>query len=183
GRPRSRNPDRHPETGRVHMRWVIRMPTSSSLGSVVTRRVRAEGGLWFSFRPRPSTTIWLRGDDAEQGQAWQRARGIKRASGDVIAYRWHEQNRARKRILGPVSRFKSEAAAWKEVERLRLGPREGLQTVNDLVDHWKKREDRRASSTWDTYQGYIRKWITPAWGSQELPEVKAVDVEEWLGAL
>src|ERR1022692_2973037 len=109
---------------------------------------------------------------------------IKRVSGDVIAYRWHEQNRARKRILGPVSKFKSEAAAWKEVERLRLGPKDGLLTVNDLVGHWKDKEaNRRAFSTWDTYQGYIRKWIAPTWGSRELQEVKAVDVEDWLGAL
>jgi integrase len=109
---------------------------------------------------------------------------IKRASGDVIAYRWHEQSRARKRILGPASKFKSESAAWKEIERLRLGPKEGLQTLNDLVDHWKEREgNRRAPSTWGTYQGYIRKWITPTWGSHALPDVKAVDVEDWLGAL
>jgi integrase len=109
---------------------------------------------------------------------------IQRASGDVIAYRWHEQNRARKRILGPASKLKSEAAAWKEVERLRLGPKDGLRTLNDLVDHWKEREaNRRASSTWNTYQGYIRKWITPTWGSQELSGLKAIDVEDWLRAL
>ena len=109
---------------------------------------------------------------------------LERASGAVIAYRWYEQNRARKKILGPVSKFKSEAAAWKEVERLKLGQRDGLRTMNDLVDHWKEKEaSRRASSTWDTYEGYIRKWIAPTWGSRALNEVRAVDVEDWLGGL
>lgn len=109
---------------------------------------------------------------------------LERASGAVIAYRWHEQNRARKKILGPVSKFKSEAAAWKEVERLKLGRKDGLRTINDLVDHWKEKEaSRRAFSTWDTYEGYIRKWIAPTWGSRALNEVRAVDVEDWLGDL
>ena len=109
---------------------------------------------------------------------------LERASGAVIAYRWYEQSRASKKILGPVSKFKSEAAAWKEVERLRLGRKDGLRTMNDLVDHWKEKEaSRRAFSTWDTYEGYIRKWIGPTWGSRALNEVKAVDVEDWLHSL
>jgi len=109
---------------------------------------------------------------------------IKRASGDVIVYRWHEQNRERKRILGPVSKFRTEALAWREVERLGLRRKGDLQTVNDLIYHWQEKEaSRRASSTWDTYQGYIRKWIAPTWGSRALNEVKAVDVEAWLAAL
>jgi integrase len=109
---------------------------------------------------------------------------IKRLSGTVIAYRWHEQGRERKRVLGPASKFKTEASAWKEVERLGLGQKGDLKTVNDLIKHWQKKEAaRRASSTWQTYQGYIRKWVAPAWGSRELNEVKAVDVEDWLGDL
>jgi len=109
---------------------------------------------------------------------------IRRTSGDVVAYRWYENNREHKKILGPVSKYKSEAAAWKEIERLRIGRKVGLHTVNDLVDHWREREaKRRASSNWDNYQGYIRKWIIPVWGSRELQEVKAVDVEDWLGTV
>ncbi len=109
---------------------------------------------------------------------------LERASGAVIAYRWYEHNRACKKILGSVSKFKSETAAWKEVERLRLGRKDGLRTMNDLLDQWKEKEaSRRASSTWDTYEGYIRKWIAPTWGSRALNEVKAVDVEDWLHGL
>ena len=46
---------------------------------------------------------------------------LKRATGDVIAYRWHEEGRERKRVVGLASELKTEAAAWREVERLGLG--------------------------------------------------------------
>jgi integrase len=35
---------------------------------------------------------------------------IKRSAGDVLAYRWYEDGREKKRILGPAIKFKSEHA-------------------------------------------------------------------------
>ena len=109
---------------------------------------------------------------------------LKRSTGDVLAYRWHEDGRERKRILGPVGKFKSLAAAWIEVERLGLGRKGGPETVEQLAQHWKEKESgRRALSTSETISGYLANWIVPAWGSRLLNEVKAVDVEDWLGKL
>src|SRR5437868_14346060 len=109
---------------------------------------------------------------------------IKRSAGDVLAFRWHEDGRERKRILGPVGQFKSEAAAWKEVERLGLGRKGSPETVEQLAQHWKEKESsRRAFSTSETISGYLANWIVPALGSRLLNEVKAVDVEGWLGKL
>ena len=109
---------------------------------------------------------------------------IKRSAGDVLAYRWHENGRERKRILGPASKLKSEAAAWKEVERLRLGRKGSPETVEQLAQHWKEKESsRRAFSTSETISGYLANWVVPAWGSRLLNEVKAVDVEDWLAKL
>src|SRR5438309_1023504 len=109
---------------------------------------------------------------------------IKRSAGDVLAFRWHEDGRERKRILGPVGQFKSEAAAWKEVERLRLGRKGSPETVEQLAQHWKEKESsRRAFSTSETISGYLANWVVPAWGSRSLNEVKAVDVEDWLAKL
>jgi hypothetical protein len=106
---------------------------------------------------------------------------IKRAAGDVLAYRWHDDGRERKKILGPVSTFKSEGAAWKEVDRLRLGRKGNPETVEQLSQHWKEKESsRRAFSTSETISGYLTNWVVPAWGSRLLNEVKAVDVEDWL---
>ena len=45
---------------------------------------------------------------------------LKRATGDVIAYRWYEDGKGRKRILGLASEIKTEAVAWRKVERLGL---------------------------------------------------------------
>ena len=53
---------------------------------------------------------------------------VERKSGlQVWVYRWFEEDQAgepwrRKRALGAITRFKSETAAWREVERLGLGP-------------------------------------------------------------
>ena len=109
---------------------------------------------------------------------------IKRVTGDVIAYRWHENGKERKRILGLVSSLKTEAAAWKEVERFGIGKKGHPETLNQLSAHWhEKEEGRRAYSTVATIDGYLNNWILPAWGAKLLCEVKAVDVESWLGGL
>ncbi len=109
---------------------------------------------------------------------------VKRSSGDVIVYRWHQSGRERKRALGPVRKFRTEAEAWKEVERLGLGRNGTPQTLEELVVHWKQKENGRlAFSTMCTYYGYLKNWVIPAWGLHELHEIKAVDVEEWLNKL
>jgi len=93
-----------------------------------------------------------------------------------------------------ASRFKSDAAAKQEAERLGLGRpiEEGPRTLKELVDHWLDTEcpatdedpnERRAFSTRDNYRGYVRKWVKPRWGDQALDEVKAVAVESWLSTL
>ena len=40
---------------------------------------------------------------------------IKRSAGDVLAYRWHDDGRERKKILGPVSKFKTWRVEWSAV--------------------------------------------------------------------
>jgi len=93
-----------------------------------------------------------------------------------------------------ASRFKSDAAAQQEAERLGLGrPIEaGPRTLKGLVDHWLDTEcagtdhdpnERRVFSTRDNYRGYLRKWVKPRWSDQALDEVKAIAVETWLSTL
>jgi integrase len=123
---------------------------------------------------------------------------IERKSGAVVVYRWYKPGpngtpREQKRVLGPAKELRSEAAAWREVERLGLGRRSeyGPRNIKELVDHWLEKEcsmedgteSRRAFSTKDTYRGYLRKWIVPRWGDYALEEVKAIAVEEWLATL
>jgi hypothetical protein len=69
---------------------------------------------------------------------------VKRKNGKkVVIWRWYEagqdgKSRERWKTLGLASRFKSDAAAQKEAERLGLGrPIEaGPRTLKELVDHW-----------------------------------------------
>jgi len=109
---------------------------------------------------------------------------LKRATGDVIAYRWYENGKERKRVLGLATALRTEAAMWKEVERLCIGRKGCPETLKQLADHWQyKEKGKRAFSTIATVEGYIKNWITPTWGSLLLNEVKAVAVESWLGGL
>jgi integrase len=123
---------------------------------------------------------------------------IERRSGAVVVYRWYEPGpndkpREHKRVLGLATQFRSQASAWREVERLGLGRRteDGPRNFKGLVDHWLEKEcsmddgpeSRRAFSTKDSYRGYLRKWIVPRWGDYTLDEVKAIAVEEWLATL
>ena len=44
-------------------------------------------------------------------------------------------------------------------------------------------DNRKSYATQDTYEGYLKKWILPRWKSYRLPDVKAVQVEQWLKSL
>jgi hypothetical protein len=69
---------------------------------------------------------------------------VKRKNGKkVVIWRWYEtgqdgKSRERWKTLGLASRFKSDAAAQQEAERLGVGRpiEEGPRTLKELVDHW-----------------------------------------------
>ena len=110
---------------------------------------------------------------------------VKRKNGKkVVIWRWYEigprgKSRERWKTLGLASRFKSDAAARREAERLGLGRtiEEGPRTLKELVDHWLETEcpetdddpnQRRASplgttivatsGSGSTLDGEIRLW-------------------------
>lgn len=124
---------------------------------------------------------------------------VERKSGlQVWVYRWFEKDQAgepwrRKRALGAITRFKSETAAWREVERLGLGrsfDESGPRNLKELVDHYTQKEldtepgkERLAFATSETYRLMLKNWVMPRWGTYPLDDIKAVAVEEWLGKL
>jgi site-specific recombinase XerD len=61
----------------------------------------------------------------------------------------------------------------------------GPITVSERTDHYRQRE-LKPDTTWKThstkvtYEGYLRKWILPRWGSYFVTEVRAGEVELWL---
>jgi len=117
--------------------------------------------------------------------------------------------RYRKVVVGTVEEFKSETDAQKAVGALRLTineqtPRQQLKEISfeTLVQHYRQHEmpdifyresqlpeqlaedeNRKSYATQDTYEGYLKKWILPRWKSYRLPDVKSVQVEQWLKSL
>jgi len=124
----------------------------------------------------------------------------RRRGPDVWAFRWREPGcdgrRVHRRIVvGTIEQFKNESAAAKAIVALRREIkghdcrwRKRLLTLRHLVEHYKQRElgsdnDWKTYSTKSAYQGYLRKWIVPRWGSFTLSSIRTIEVECWLGKL
>jgi integrase len=101
----------------------------------------------------------------------------------------------RKRQLGTLDQYKTEAAAERAVRSWRLAINSnqihafsGI-TLRDVIEHFRskelagKGENRRAWSTRHRYESYLNRWIAPRWGKEELGSIKAPVVEEWLDDL
>jgi integrase len=101
----------------------------------------------------------------------------------------------RKRQVGTLDQYKTEAAAERAVRswRLAINSNEANAfsgiTMQDLIDHFRMKEldgsvqQGRAWSTRNRYETYLKKWIEPRWGKQELAAIKTPMVEEWLEQL
>ncbi len=113
---------------------------------------------------------------------------------DVWEFRWREpspdgKRKHRRMVVGSVDEFTNELAARQAIVGLRLdiNPRvarvkAGPITVSELTDHYRQRE-LKPDTTWKThspkvtYEGYLRKWSLPRWGSSFVTEVRAGEVE------
>ena len=101
----------------------------------------------------------------------------------------------RKRQVGTLDQYKTEAAAERAVRSWRLAINSNQAhafsgiTMKDLIEHFRlkelagKGEDRRAWSTRHRYECYLKSWIEPRWGKEELAAIKTPIVEEWLEQL
>lgn len=119
----------------------------------------------------------------------------QRKSGAVWVYRWRENSptghrRKRKVIVGTTAQYRTESAARRAVEALRLDinqPAHSAEpmTVARLIVHYREKElgaDRhsKAATTCEVYGGFIENWIKPRWGEVRLTDVRTTDVEAWL---
>lgn len=118
----------------------------------------------------------------------------------VWVFRWWEalpdgRRVRRKRQVGTLDQYQTEAAAEKAIRSWRLALRANQTgrfsgiTMKALIDHFREREmvdkgdDGRAWSTRDRYESYLNCWIEPRWGKEEVTAIKAPLVEEWLRKL
>jgi integrase len=110
---------------------------------------------------------------------------------DVWIMRWREETPEgrvkRKEIIGTVEKYKTKTDAMKASTGARINinrETRSPKTLQELVGHYTKNElPKKTPYTIEVYEGYITQWITPKWGSYSLSDVKAVDVEKWLGTL
>lgn len=124
----------------------------------------------------------------------------RRRGPDVWEYRWREscpgdKRKHRRIVIGSLDTLRDKAAALKataalrrEINRNDVRLRAKPLTVAELISHYRQRElatenEWKTLSTRTTYEGYLRKWIEPRWGSSSLNTVRAVEVEMWLGTL
>ena len=98
----------------------------------------------------------------------------------------------RRRQVGTLDQYKTEAAAERAVRSWRLAINSNQVhafngiTMGDVIGHFRmteqveKGENGRAWSTRDRYESYLDRWISPRWGKVELTSIKAPVVEGWL---
>jgi integrase len=92
--------------------------------------------------------------------------------------------------IGLVCDFKTESAAWAEVERQHLSqqinepaPR-GRVTFSDIAHHYVGSElPERAPSTRYLHRHIVNDYLIARWGTHIAVSVKPLDVEKWLKAL
>jgi integrase len=125
----------------------------------------------------------------------ERKRGPK-----VWTYRWRETTADgrrvnRKVVVGTVEQYRTESAARKAVDALRIDiNKESAQavlrplTIEQLVAHYKEKElpedaSKKAASTVAIYRSTLDNWIVPRWGSYGLSDVRTTAVEDWLDRL
>jgi len=102
------------------------------------------------------------------------------------------QRARKKKQVGSLDQYKTEAAAERAVRSWRLAINSNQVhafsgiTVNDVIEHFRlkelidKGENGRAWATRDRYESYLNRWIAPRWGREELDSIKTPIVEEWL---
>ena len=117
----------------------------------------------------------------------------KRKKGpNVWQWRYVEYGRRKSIMIGTLEKLPTKADALRmlEVHRLRINsanPQTKLHavTVGTVIDRYLTEEMPVAvrSDTASSYQGILKNWIRPRWGTQTLQAVKAIPVETWIKSI
>jgi integrase len=119
---------------------------------------------------------------------------------DVWEFRWREPGPDgikchRRIVVGSADDIGEKSAARRAVAALQLEIniddvryRHSSLTIFDLFEHFLQRELKpesgwRTFSTRHAYEGYLKKWIVPRWGSRRADSLTAGEVELWLRSL
>ena len=128
------------------------------------------------------------------------SRSVNGSGTPIWIFRWYETQVDGRRIrkkkqIGTLDQFRTEAAAEKAAMGLRLAINSETKselnaiTMEQLAQHFRDKElvdhgeEGRAWSTRDRYESCLNHWIGPRWGNVKLSDIKAPMVEEWLRKL
>lgn len=119
----------------------------------------------------------------------------------VWVYRWretdeHGERQLRKQVIGTATQYPTKALASSAIESLKMTVnRQGFQrlagprTFSALVEHYRLKElpeenhQRKTKKTKKVYESNLKNHIVPKWGSHQLRNIFAAEVEEWLERL
>ena len=124
----------------------------------------------------------LRTENRKTGPTWVLRHYVTRQS---------DGNRVEHKIsIGLVRDFKTESAAWAEVDRQHLSrqinepTRRGRVTFSDIALHYVARElPERAPSTAYLHRHIVHAFLTQRWGKNIAVGVRPLEVDKWLKAL
>ena len=94
-------------------------------------------------------------------------------------------------VVGRVASFTKESSAWEEVDRRGLNHNidganslAGRITFGELAHSYQQHAlPKLAGTTQKTVRHIIDDYLIPRWGKQAALEIRALDIETWLGSL
>jgi integrase len=129
-------------------------------------------------------------------RGWLTKEGRKKG-GKVWIFHWYRTRPSDGRkventvLVGRVASFTKESSAWEEVERRSLNhnlnepdSQTGRITFSDLAGSYKQHAmPKLAETTQGTVRHIIDNYLVPRWGNLPALNIRALDIEAWLGSL
>lgn len=134
-----------------------------------------------------------------------------RVAGDVWTFRWRQSDQNGKPIrhralMGTLEQFptidlvkQTFAGMIRAINSGDIRVQSSTMTMSQLIAHYTQNElvcpnrsidsgyqtteDDKTYATIDSYEGYLRNYISPRWGQYGLFDVKTIEIEKWLKSL
>ena len=118
---------------------------------------------------------------------------VKGVKQDVWTFRYYETNSEGKRQynrirIGTKEQYPTEAAALKAADAIRLAVNDSTSQptpviFETVIERYRREELPERFSTRVAYESVLRIRIKPKWSSVQLRQIRALEVEKWLGSL
>ena len=125
-------------------------------------------------------------------------RKVSRKAGEVWSLRYRTTKPDGSRVentitVGAVSEFKTESAAWREVDarglrsEINAKVQTGRKSFEALAEHYLEKDfgknTQASATTIPIVQHYVRDYLIPRWKGVIAEDIPPVEIEEWLASL